>query len=519
MPVSHSNENLAAGTGEDSNERCSICKQQLSSNQDCTYTNCNHTFHKTCLQNWLKDSQECPVCHRLCEISVQVRPQNSSRTNSSTKPNSGRGRPKGAIPRRHFTRASARYQDDAPNASLFQDLPGNLNLTLPDIDSLPLHTTGQERPSLNALPRTFEANSDVPPPSNNNIDYYIVANMIETSIQRMLSNINFRPDAGGETNTPLNRRQPQNDSEARRNSQPGHLSNNLNTSHFSTLSPEKITSIINNWNVKFDGSTNGLNVEEFLYRVRSLTASTLDNDFSLVRNNVHSILIGKARDWYWQFHKQSPDFDWTDFCTAIRHRYKDYKSDYDIREEIRNRKQKPGESFETFYDSITTIIARLSEPMQDFDLIETITRNLRPDVRHELLYVNIRSITHLRKLCQMRENLLAEEASKRLHLSRQASNAGYRRNIAELQATDGCANDDEIDTEFPRTIDALRKSEIRCWNCNEQGHSWQECIGERTIFCYGCGDKNVYKPQCTKCNPNRSENPRRGPFTNIRMGP
>lgn len=519
MTVTHSNENLAASTRENPSASCPICKQQILSDQDCSNTNCNHTFHRQCLQNWLNESQECPVCHRICEIPGQVKAQNNNRNSNNPKQNSGRGRYKGAIPRRHVTRAATRHLYDPANASSVQDLPESLDLTLPDIDSLPLPTTGNERHSLNALPRDADANRKAPATNNNNIDYYIVSNMIETSIQRMLSNLNLRPEACDQNNTSLNQRQPENETESRRNSRQGHVNNNLNVSHFSNLSPEKITSIINNWNVKFDGSSNGLNVEEFLYRVRSLTASTLDNDFSLVRKNLHSILLGKARDWYWQFHKQSPNFDWTDFCTAIRYRYKDYKSDYDIREEIRNRKQKPGESFEAFYDSITAITARLSEPIQEFDLIETITRNLRPDIRHELLYVNVRSLTHLRKLCQMRENLLAEEAFKRLPSSRQSPNVGYRRNVAEVQATDSFANEGESDMEFPRAIDAVRKTDIRCWNCNEEGHSWQECLGERTIFCYGCGDKNVYKPQCTKCNPKRSENPKRGPFTNARMGP
>lgn len=40
---------------------------------------------------------------------------------------------------------------------------------------------------------------------------------------------------------------------------------------------------------------------------------------------------------------------------------------------------------------------------------------------------------------------------------------------------------------------------ITCWNCKESGHSFADCIAARTIFCYGCGAENVYRPNCSRC--------------------
>lgn len=34
----------------------------------------------------------------------------------------------------------------------------------------------------------------------------------------------------------------------------------------------------------------------------------------------------------------------------------------------------------------------------------------------------------------------------------------------------------------------------RCWNCEEEGHGCDMCMKERKVFCYGCGEKNIYKP-------------------------
>ena len=42
---------------------CSICLSPITENQ--YMTNCNHIFHKTCLENWLSnDHMNCPMCRQ-----------------------------------------------------------------------------------------------------------------------------------------------------------------------------------------------------------------------------------------------------------------------------------------------------------------------------------------------------------------------------------------------------------------------------------------------------------------------
>lgn len=41
----------------------------------------------------------------------------------------------------------------------------------------------------------------------------------------------------------------------------------FNSNTFVNMSPDKITSVIQHWNLKFDGSTSALSVQEFIYRV------------------------------------------------------------------------------------------------------------------------------------------------------------------------------------------------------------------------------------------------------------
>jgi len=51
-------------------ERCSICMDRYSCNQQVYRLPCNHLLHKKCLDEWVLYKSECPVCRRtLDEIS------------------------------------------------------------------------------------------------------------------------------------------------------------------------------------------------------------------------------------------------------------------------------------------------------------------------------------------------------------------------------------------------------------------------------------------------------------------
>lgn len=153
---------------------------------------------------------------------------------------------------------------------------------------------------------------------------------------------------------------------------------------------------------------------------------------------------------------------------------------------------------------------RLPTPMTDEELIEILPRNLRPEIRQELLYVKIHSISHLRQLVQTRENFLSDEYVRRNLSSRAPGiNSAPRKYVADIEIQKN--TDSNFDSE--PNVDALDKvgSHSKCWNCDEIGHHWHDCLRDRTIFCYGCGAKNVYKPNCVDCKDRKlshSKNPK-----------
>lgn len=341
------------------------------------------------------------------------------------------------------------------------------------------------------------------------VDYNRINKMIESNLSRMLQNMNLQSNPTqfhnsgniynhGSGQPPHAPPPPQNANISNHNLS---LNNSENTTSVRT---DKITSLIRNWNIKFDGSNKALSVDEFIYRITSMTKEHLNGNFDIVCGNLPVLLADKALHWYWRYHKKVAPIRWGDFCIALKYEYKDMRSNYDLREEIRNRKMRPGESFEIFYDSICSILDRLETPMVEAEIVEILVRNLRPDIRHELLYVPVYSIAHLRKLVQMRENLFSDDIYRRHMLGKNSSSSQpLRRNIAEVV---GENKDVEIEDPMDQIDEINQNSHARftCFNCEEPGHHWEDCLQERKIFCYGCGMKNVYKPQCTKCGGEKS---------------
>ena len=472
--------------------KCIVCETILCKDIEWFKTPCNHLFHKECIKGWIQASNDCPVCKKLCHIrdlcnlSLQEKEK--------------------YIKKYRKKKNKQQISDSQQSSVIIQNPTENTIVTVDDCISECSETSDNDK-----IENPSQLNSQA-------IDYNIIKRMIEESFQQMITNFSFNQPTTSTQILPLN-----NFSNSNSNS---NQSNNVDlrqTTRNYSLSPDKITNIIQNWHLKFDGSSNGMRSTEFIYRVKALTQECFNGNFSAICSNLNILLAGKAREWYWRYHKKVDYIEWEPFCKALCYQYKDHKTDSDIREEISLCKQKPGESFETYFDNITAIADKLTIPMPETELIERTIRNLRSDIRHELLYVQVDSIAQLRKLCYMRENFFNEEAQKRSFINRTSPNSFVpRKNISAFSSSENNLIEENISSSKDISVDAIQqnaKFEITCFNCDEPGHRWDMCLKERSIFCYGCGAKNVYKPQCSICMAKRSENFQRGPFSANRMEP
>jgi len=75
---------------------------------------------------------------------------------------------------------------------------------------------------------------------------------------------------------------------------------------------------------------------------------------------MHVLFTGKARSWFWRYHKQVDRIVWSNICASLRQQYKDYRSDFMSMELIKARKRKHGEPFSSFYEAVASLIDKAS---------------------------------------------------------------------------------------------------------------------------------------------------------------
>lgn len=304
------------------------------------------------------------------------------------------------------------------------------------------------------------------------------------------------------------------------------------------------------WPLRFAGSSVDLPVDEFIFRTETLARLTNLPQAALTLG-VHQLLTGAAAAWYWVFIRNSPDATWLQVRQALSFAFQSNVSDAAIRRMIMDRLQRPGERFMDFVIAVQGLEVRLAHRMGEVELLETLKRNMLPHVQDRLLFVQINSVLELQQRVRQVEELVqrqaevqkirgsfakihelsvpsfassANEMDPAQHFGQQSYQAeSYsvvpRQRTAEVDtvnsslsnpfgglSVDSSASDSLSQPTFNQGwVDAVGHPSDRnqltvCWNCDEMGHTFFDCSAQRKIFCYGCGAKDVVRPQCPKCS-------------------
>lgn len=137
--------------------------------------------------------------------------------------------------------------------------------------------------------------------------------------------------------------------------QPNRSESRVNDSSVITTAG-RIAGLINNWDVKFDGSPNQ-SVENFIYQMESLGVDTLGGNFNLLCENMPCLFTGEAKHWYWRYRRSVERITWHSVCQDLRTNFEEHRSDTEIKEDMGSRKQGPNELFEDYKN----VMLRLSE--------------------------------------------------------------------------------------------------------------------------------------------------------------
>lgn len=139
------------------------------------------------------------------------------------------------------------------------------------------------------------------------------------------------------------------------------------------------------------------------------------------------------------------------------------------------------------------LLDQLERPLSPQKIVRLLKNNLRPEIRHELLYIEIKTVSELRDICRRRETFLEDVKRSQGFVK----GTPFRREVSEIGQ-----EEKEIESDSDSQVLEVDAFSLICWNCHKEGHRYQDCLAEKRVFCYGCGAINTYKPDCRNCSKN-----------------
>lgn len=301
------------------------------------------------------------------------------------------------------------------------------------------------------------------------------------------------------------------------------------------------------WPIRFAGTSRDLPVDEFIFRVETL--ARLGNiPQPALALGLHQLLGGAVADWYWIYIRNEPNATWLQVKNSLIFAFQSNVSDDAIRRLIMYRLQRPGERFMEFCVALQGLEVRLANRMSEFELLNTMKRNMLPHLQDRILFFPVNSILQLQQRVRQIEELMQRQSEvhnmrrsdlkiHELSVPPPAYVAGHteptRHSIFSsdeslvnmLNGQAGAFNISSNENQNPFSslppgysivgpppqpqgqfdyVNAIspadRNNLTICWNCDDIGHSYTDCQKPRCIFCYSCGTKGFIKGNCPTCS-------------------
>lgn len=270
---------------------------------------------------------------------------------------------------------------------------------------------------------------------------------------------------------------------------------------------------IHQWSLRFDGGANGIDAEDFLFRVER-QAQLYGVSERALAIGIGELLQGRAVQWYWNFQREHENASWEQLKAAFRRRYGfNQNTDFEIRARIEARKQSSGERFNDFCQDVESMALRLVHRMQQNELIEVLRRNMCMPLRKALWRERTNTVDELVRLCTEYEQFfMNEEPPPEPRPNRRVSELVQDEPQWHSHVHQNHHSQSEADAQWLEAIQtSTNRNELMvCWNCKDLGHTFAQCKRQRnSVFCYSCGMSGVLKSDCPKC----SGNVRRGATT------
>jgi len=244
---------------------------------------------------------------------------------------------------------------------------------------------------------------------------------------------------------------------------------------------------ISKWGKTFSGHGTP-NANQFLERVEELAETRGASPQDLFRGALE-FLTGEALNWF-RVHRHS-FWDLDHFKEELKAQFLPPDFEEVLWEEIRNRKQNPGESVCSFLNHMLGLFNQLGSETPESTKVGIVLRNFLPELRMHLCVARPRTLKELQLIDRELDmgmnsvnGILNRRSNQKFPADRERS--GYYRNE-------------------PAFHEIVKDESKRCFNCSEVGHFARDCKIPRGIKCFGCGRPGVYRPNCRFCQRKRDQ--------------
>lgn len=317
------------------------------------------------------------------------------------------------------------------------------------------------------------------------------------------------------------------------------------------------TQPIHKWPFSYAGEANIMQLAVFLNRVKTYADTEEVDELALLRGVKH-LLKGRALEWYIRSYHNWPT--WEHFKKDIKKEFLPQAYSQHMKRDLYWRLQGSDEPFLAYYRDILALFEVVEPALSDHDRLYIMKSNLNPEFAaiasasragtvEELIgvckdYDEARTYSQRSRSTQgqrppnssqgasvpsrtirpasnpypwnrpplarpQQVNMLEEEEIERPEHSEQpasiiASGELDNNNTACLADLIPEVNAVRSNIWQPRpttqTTRASQSTNITCWQCEQQGHTFLNCLNPKTyIFCYRCGRKGITSRNCQDC--------------------